>query len=276
MGMPKYWSKSSLGLYAYCPAKFKIVRLDEIKESPNIFFQRGKDFHSVAEKYYEDLNMPGLSNITTLTSENKKKIYSHIRNIIMKRGKNTESFPDIEEKLEIFAKLETKRFFLCLKHEKDIYKYFLPIEPEMEIINEKRGWIGYIDHPIRLFDDSIAVIDFKSGVFKEEDIPRLRFELYMYVILAEESDKFPGSPEYIGIVSPTVENYEAGNSVFIEKVTPERKQRCEEIVLEIVSEIEAGKFYCRPNQYCRNCDFPLLCGKKKSSDEIPLERWMIY
>lgn len=166
-------SKSIMNSYLYCPMQCKLQFIDRIKVKPSEPLIRGIAVHKALEKYYDNLN------INNMYEDYKKEIDQ-----AMFLSEEAQKYRYYMIGIYNF---EIRRALHCIKHKKELKTYFIPKYRELRIESKELGWVGYIDTIPQLFNDKLAILDYKSADPKKK-IPdklsqALQEEIMFYYIL---------------------------------------------------------------------------------------------
>ena len=243
---PPHLSPSSIATFQQCPLKFKLSRIDGIKEPPTEATLRGNFVHSILETLYDcDASMRTLQTARQIAKDLWDSEYCE-RALELTRSENA---------------LRTFRWtsWWCVEN---VFKMENPQEIEFDGIetelNDTIGGVtikGFIDRWHRT-EDGIIIGDYKTG-----KAPQPRFQadkffqllLYGYVLEQQLGEKVAG-----------IELLFIKDSVKLEhKATPEDMKNVEEVVVNIKKEIddccETGVFVTQKSRLCDWCFFKPQC-----------------
>lgn len=222
--MVRILSKSQIGLFKQCPYKWKRCYIDKISSAPSYAQQRGIKIHKSIENFYKQ---------TTVDMEKKTFIP-----------------PKDKHKIKPFLEFEQKRLENC----KDI-KYFKPLYQELKLKSNKLFIRGIIDAVyINPDDDGIIIIDYKSGKYRPDAIKDYQFELAIYKILLDDSNRTKDKVKYWGIL------FVDHGKLFFEEVDNKIVQQTMIDIVNVRKEMESGIYKPQLNEYCNYCQFKSECS----------------
>ena len=152
-GKVKSWSISSYHLYKQCPYKFKLLKIDKMKEPPSEAMERGNMLHGLCERY--------------------------IKGILR-------TFPPQLKKLSAVLKLARKGF--------EAFPGESLVEQEMAFAkgwgpSDWKDWAGCwlrvkVDYAYMMDGTVLVMHDWKSGKFRDDDVPKYMEQLELYALAA--------------------------------------------------------------------------------------------
>ena len=149
-------SKSNFMNYDFCKYLYKKIVIDNFETEPTMVMLRGTELH----KYYEDLVIKGRKN--KLSFDDEETI-------------------DIVNNINIFE--ENQKELL-----KEFYKPIIYEEKFTKVINIDGAEITLVGKPDAVFleeDNTLNIMEIKTGIWKDYKLSKIRKELVFYSILLE-------------------------------------------------------------------------------------------
>jgi len=277
----KIYSPSKLGMFTQCPKLFHFYYLDpvysqtkyELKRLPhNIwsFHTLGKAVHNAITLFYyllprqrtekgllEQLKETWISEVQWnkkpplgkwggfKTTEEERNSYRQA--ILML--KNFIKIAEIEPEIEY---LPTKNFKRSISDYTDLVT---PLDENFDIS-------GKFDLIARDNDDSLHIVDFKTGKKEDED----HFQLRFYKLLAEEKFKKP-------VRKASFYFLKTGNKKEFD-LEKEKKEKIREEILGKINQIKKIEdFKTRPSKLCQFCLFKTFCPEKEKVKDVKEEEY---
>ena len=275
----KIYSPSKLGLFEKCPKSYQFNYLDPIyskmksdlnKMPENIFsfFTLGRAVHNAITLFFhaqeEERSWENLKNTLKVTWTSEAQ-----RNKKMPLGK-WGGFKSIEQEREAYnqALLMLKNFFsMQIKDSKIVYLPTSDIRHSIKDyqdlitpINEDFDISGKFDLITENEDESLHIIDFKTGKNEDSD----SFQLKFYKVLAEEKFKKPASKaSFFFLRSGSRKEFELD------------AQDTDDLKSEIIKKIDlinqTKEFKPKPSNFCKFCIFKTFCPEKEKVKEFTKE-----
>jgi len=151
-------SKSNFMLFDFCKYLYKKTAIDGIRTEPTMLMLKGTELH----KYYEDLVIKGIRN---------KLVF------------DDEETLDIVNNINIFE--ENRKGILKAK----FYKPIIYEEKFTRVINVDDVEITLVGKPDAVFleeDNTLNILELKTGIWKDYKLSKIRKELVFYSILLEK------------------------------------------------------------------------------------------
>lgn len=272
----KIYSPTKLGMFSECPKYYHFCYLDpvysrmksELRSQPdNIwkFYTLGKAVHNAITLFYY---LPARQRTEQSILEQLKKTW--VSEVQWNKKPPLEKwggFKTIEEERDSYreAILMLKNFFGIAEHEPEIE--YLPTEDFRRSIDDYLNLItplnqdfdisGKFDLIIRDSDDSLHIIDFKTG--KKED--NNDFQLRFYKLLAEENFKKPvKKASFYFLKSGNKREFDLGEG---------ETERIKKEILGKINLIKAtDSFEPKPSKLCKFCLFKGFCPEKERVNQI--------
>jgi hypothetical protein len=275
----KIYSPSKLGLFEKCPKSYHFTYLDPVyskmkadlrKMPENIFsfFTLGRAVHNAITLFFhaqkDERTWENLKNTLkgTWTSEaqwNKKPPLGE-----------SGGFKTLEEEKEAYNQglLMLKKFFSI--YPKGLKIIYLPtpdirhsIQDFQDLIvplNEKFDISGKFDLITENEDETLHIIDFKTGKKEDSD----NFQLKFYKVLAEEKFKKP-------VAKASFLFLRSGNQKEFELNKQETNDLKDEIIKKIDLINQTKDFEPKPSAFCKFCMFKNYCPEKEKVKEFTKE-----
>ena len=242
------YSYSKIATYQLCPRKFKYFYIDklEVKQQPQVHFDRGKLFHLLLEY---DGNLEKIKNTQDWNEIKEHKLLdkSQIKEIIgiYKKFISTKPGKDIVNK-----KVFMKEFALGLDKNLKITKY----DSEDVLLR------GYIDAAYlvqtnnEIRPDICILVDWKSGKYKSQE------EQTWYQLLWYSLGLFDANQELQKII--LVYAYVEHNKINTKILKREDIERYKKTLYDNIQRIEQDtEFPKKETALCQYCDFEEICSK---------------
>ncbi len=267
--LPKSFSFSQLQTYGACPYRYKLAHVIKIPTRGNASFSFGTSMHSTLQKFYEQvkaLNAQKQSNLfdsgIQTTEDNKNHIFEKVK---------VPSFADLLKFYEqSFIKdwyRDTHQREEYFKKGKNILKTFynanqeqwnipLALETSFQVQVGNFTLKGRIDRIDRLDDDTLEIIDYKTGQSKETLSTEDRQQLFLYQIVTQKSYAYKN----LGTVSKLTFYYLNDNikTSFFGK--EKELESFQEKIIDTMNKIYSKNFQPTPSiGVCGHCDFRDIC-----------------
>jgi len=227
-------SKSKLMCYCDCPLQFKWRYIDKLPEKPNEWFERGKELHTVFEKFFPR---------TTV-----EKDFSVILKGLCPKGK----YEEYENFLNRFQKIQEAR---------QQKLYFIPYARELEIIMKYKDieLKGFVDAVHQLTEDTYSVVEYKTSYIMPDSsksksankFSDYMFELIFYAWMVQTFKK-------IKVTHVELMAMKNGKH-FIYEIQEGDFEKMLKTMEEIVAKIRNKEFFKNPNKYCFFCSYKENC-----------------
>src|SRR5258708_24145679 len=125
-----------------------------------------------------------------------------------------------------------------------------------------REIIGRIDRIDRLQDNSVRVIDYKTGAPKDRKFGEESLQLSIYEMAVEQMGLTP-----LELVLVNVQD----NSQAVASRTTKQLEAAQTKIAEAADGIAAGEFDPKPGSHCRWCDFRRLCPATEQPVYVPVQ-----
>jgi len=272
----KIYSPSKLDMFSKCPKSYHFCYLDpvyspmksELKKMPHNIWS----FHTLGKAVHEAIVLFYHSPSKQRTKEQLKRYLEEtwrsevIWNKKWPLGK-WGGFEGLEEEKETYdqALLMLENFFQMAEVDPEIEylptknfgrsfddykKLIIPLSDNFDIS-------GKFDLIARNKDNSLHVIDFKTGKKENGDLFQLRF----YKVLAEENFKKP-------VKKASFYFLKTGNKKDFDLEKEERERIKKEILEKIIQIKKTESFEPKPSKLCKFCLFKIFCPEKEKIKEI--------
>ncbi len=277
-------SPSAIACYYECQRKFFYRYIKKIPERPTPQLIRGRIAHKVLENFFNFVSLVDIKH------DDWEKLWKDFKNGLISLlntewnliGKEyIDCFEGEKEKKEYYE--ETKRFldFYAAKlafslndkvrnlnknsawFEEDIRKFFFPRDRELKLVLEEENFSGIIDKTMSLFDDSIAIVDYKTS---KSALPHYIPDSHLkqgksYAYLWKKH--FDIMPKHISFYY-----LRTGESVFY-PISERDIQEIENDIVEIRNKKQIlEEFPKNPTRLCTYCDFFGNCFPNKTKSNF--------
>jgi len=258
--LPEHFSYSQLTAFNKCPLQYKFAFILRVPVKGKAVFSFGKTMHAVLYdflKNVQECNASQQENLFGLAAPKGRQDQIKINDLIQIYEKKW-----IDEWYE--NKIQKHEYYkLGKKIIKNFYEEFLENPPKILRINNaialeipfnlkigKRALYGVIDR-IDDLEDGVAIIDYKTGKFKEKLETEDKEQLLIYQIATEEIFKI--KPKEL------VYHYLNDNKKACFIGTEKEKEKLKEKILSEIEEIKTSDFKPTPGWQCASCDFKNIC-----------------
>lgn len=267
--LPKTFSFSQLQTYEACPYRYKLSNIIKIPTKSTASFSFGTTMHSTLQKFYEkiqDMNAQKQSNLFDIfeaatqthslesSSEVKVPSLSDLQKIY-EENFITDWYKDKRQREDYFQKgKEILNTFY--KANEENWNIPAALESSFKIKVGDYTIKGRIDRIDKLADNTIEIIDYKTGQTKEKLTSEDKQQLLIYQIVAENSPAY----RKLGKVSKLTFYYLNDNvrTSFVGK--DKELEVLREKVIAHINKIYSGDFTPTPNpMVCGYCDFRDIC-----------------
>ena len=247
LNAPDYLSPSSIATFHQCPYKYKLSRIDGIKEPPTEHTLLGNYVHSVLENFYRleqnERTVPAIKEIFRSVWED---YVDDVKIVYKREPKNVHLL-----RLRAWYCIEN-----LMKMEDVSSVQFDGIETELDALVDGVKIKGFVDRWNKKDDDSIVISDYKTGKVPAKRWQDDKFDqLLIYaVVLSELLDKNIASLELLYVAhgekltkTPTIQDIERTKSTIVE-TRRQIDERC-----------ESGIFETKRSKLCSYCYFKTVC-----------------
>jgi DNA helicase-2/ATP-dependent DNA helicase PcrA len=266
--LPEHFSFSQLEAFDKCPLQYKFAFILKVPTRGKAVFSFGKTMHNT---FYNFLKYANESN-----ASNQKNLFGFEAKTV-KVNKNEKSL-NLDDLMEIYEKnwieewYENKKqkeeyYNLGRKIVKDFYKEFLKNPPKVLKINNALALempfnlkigeytlYGVVDR-IDEKEGEVAIIDYKTGNFKDKLSLDDKKQLLIYQIAAEEIFKI--KPKEL------IYHYLSDNKKASFLGTKKEKEQLKEKIIQEIEEMKKSDFKPTPGWQCAFCDFKDICDYAK-------------
>lgn len=247
LNAPDYLSPSSIATFHQCPYKYKLSRIDGIKEPPTEHTLLGNYVHSVLENFYRleqnERTVPAMKEFFRLIWQD---YVEDVQTVYRKYPSNVHFF-----RLRAWKCLEN-----LMNMEDVLSMQFDGIETELDALVDGVRIKGFVDRWNKKDENSIVIGDYKTGKVPAPHWRDDKFDqLLIYaVVLSELFDKKIDSLELLYIANstklaktPTEQDIERTKTTIVET----RKQ--------IDERCKSGIFETKKSKLCSFCYFKTIC-----------------
>jgi len=241
-GLHKRLSASAVDTYQRCGLQFKLDRDWRISSKPAAAMQYGAAIHRVLKTYFDSVRLG-----RPKTDEELIELFR----LDLASAKIQESYQH-----ELYEKQGILQLQDFLSQARTIpASQVLHTEEPFEIKVGEITVVGRIDRIDRLADESVAIIDYKTGKARDQESADESLQLSLYALAAQQKW-----------------NYKVGALVFhnLEQNVPVVTTRSEAQLLdarvcveEAAKGICEGVFDAKPGQHCHFCAYRALCPEKE-------------
>ena len=241
--LPKQFSFTQFKAFDNCPLQYKFAHILKIPVRGRASFSFGKTIHNT------------LFDFVKLYFERKNKINPDKLLEIYDKNWIDEWFADKKQKEEYYkqGKKSLKVFYDNFYKEKPAI-FEIKGSPAIEQgFNLKIGdytIIGKIDR-IDKVGETVEIIDYKTGAFKEKLEKEDKEQLLIYQIAAEEIFKLRAEKLTYYYLDGGQKKSFLGNE--------KEKQELKEKIISRIEKIKQSKFEATPGWQCKSCDFRDIC-----------------
>ena len=264
--LPDHFSFSQIASFKKCPLQYKFAHVLRIPVRGKSIFTFGKTIHNVLHKFVS-IAVKGkeLEQKALFGGKEKKKKEKYV--------------PGLEELLGIYEKEWVDDWYESQKIKKEFYekgknalklfhKDFVSKDVKVAIVGNEPAlekkfglklngdyFIGAIDRIDVLDNDSVEIIDYKTGIPKKSLAKEDKLQLLIYGLAVKRM--FGLNPEkltYYYLEDGSVRSFVAKEGE-IEKTEKELK--------EMINRIKRSNFKPTPGWQCSHCDFRDICPHRK-------------
>ncbi len=249
--LPKRFSFSQLVAYDNCPMQYKyafILKIPVPSDKASLIF--GRVMHNVLYEFLSPLSQGGQANIFEDKKSQKDYLnWSRLLKIYQQKF-ISDGYASKDEKENYYqqGKENLKLFFHQIKNQKDEILY---LEKNFSFRLDSDIIKGTIDRMDKLSDNSIKVIDYKTGKSKDKLSFKDKKQLIIYQLFLEKSLNYNvSSLNYYYLNDGTWQSF---------KASEKEKEKVEIEVKEQISSIKKRQFKAKPSKLCSYCDFKEIC-----------------
>jgi len=239
MEAPIFIHKTHLQTWIDCPMKYKLWFIDRQTFEPTIGMQVGQQFHDFARDFFEFIDYEALASAATLGDI--LKVFKPL--VIFERMP-----PILRQLCENFVQFEAKRYELLMKQTDDPIYYFTPVAREVFLRDERQLIEGTIDRIDRLRDETLCIIEYKTG---RPEIRVAKRELAFYALLVHVRQRFEKPVTHLAVYNPDQ------NKFHVQPVRRRVLQVARRRLQQFRKAHELGVFPPRPGPRCAWCPFKI-------------------
>jgi len=230
-------SFSRIDTYRTCPLKFKFRYIYKIPTPPKGYFVYGEIQHRVLEAFFSKIKCGEEVNDDTL-----RQLYEQR----WREGGFIDTLQQVEYKKRGYSEL--REFY---DRNKESLKEPLALEEEFRISIGGHKVTGRIDRIDKLDDESVEVIDYKTGKPRSQDHADQSMQLSIYAIAVRE--RFQKDPKYLSFY------YLTNNEKVTSARTEKELESAKDSILEVAEEILGRNFQPNKGFHCDRCEFKPIC-----------------
>lgn len=264
--LPQSFSFSQLQTYEVCPYKYKLANILKIPTKSNASFSFGSSMHCTLQRFYE--------RVQEMNTHTQANLFDVFARPTPESASPQVRVPSLQELLDIYEKEFSSDWYKSKEQREEYFKKGKEILRTFYKTNENNWTVpaalessfkikvgdytlkGRIDRIDMLPDNSVEIIDYKTGTPKEKLTAEEKQQLLIYQIVAETS---PGYKN-LGSVSKLTFYY-LNNETKVSFVGSDKElSKLKDKILGTIEEIHSGNFEPTPSsQICSNCDFRDIC-----------------
>ncbi|MFA6426823.1 MAG: ATP-dependent DNA helicase [Candidatus Magasanikbacteria bacterium] len=259
------FSYSQLNSYDRCPYQYKLAYILKLPMKGSANFSFGNSIHNTLQKFYQriqELNSVQQASLFGLPVEDEKPTSGEIR------------IPSLDELLTLYEESWIDDWYKSKRQREDYYtkgKDLLKIFYESQngtwtVPVALEGWFkvkigeyiinGRMDRIDQLSDNSLEIIDYKTGKAKDDLTTDDKQQLLIYQMAAMRLPEY----HHIGPVSQ-LSFYYVNENKKIPFIGSEKDiVKAEEKIVGMIEKIHSGNFTATPGKHvCQHCDFRDIC-----------------
>ncbi|MFQ5797944.1 MAG: ATP-dependent helicase [Bacteroidota bacterium] len=230
-------SFSQIETYRTCPLKYKFRYIYRIPTPPKAYFVYGEIQHRVLEAFFSKIKRGEEVNDDTLR---------HLYEQRWREGGFVDTLQQVEYKKRGYSELQ--EFY---DRNKEILKEPLALEEEFRISIGGHKVTGRIDRIDKLDEESVEVIDYKTGKPRGQDHADQSMQLSIYAIAVRE--RFQKEPKHLSFY------YLTNNEKVTSARTEKELESAKDSMLEVAEEILGRNFQPNKGFHCDWCEFKPIC-----------------
>ena len=241
-------SPFKLNMFQKCPRQYKFHYIDSLKDvygKPRPYFTMGEHVHAALREFFSSV---------PITERNISKLENLLRE---KWKRNRKGFNDIDDERKWAERaLSQLRWFA---QSQDLSVIPLMVEDYHVVeLSSNITLVGRIDRVDRQDDDSLHIIDYKTGRIPSQ-INETQLHIYA-LILSKEQNLPVSKASYLFL--------EAGEFRTLQPTAAD-SEHATSYVIDLVEGICMEREYpATPNEYCGTCDFIEICPRKEEATEL--------
>jgi hypothetical protein len=236
-----------LGTYLTCPRKFKYSYIDKIKSETSPQAQRGLDFHSFAQHFFEHLIF--INNTYFVIDQNF--LDDQLANV----------HPDAVPLIANFIDFENNRWEICKKlRPENPQSLYLPLLREGKFVSDKLEQITIIDRLDLRPDGNYTLVEYKTEKFKNKGWKDTEFrrELMFQKTTLETCPEFTNN--FKRDIVDFVVYFPEGNQIMNEYFNYRTATALKKSLDKMRTDIANANYKCIVQYFCRFCPYtPQYC-----------------
>ena len=260
---PKAFSFSQIKAYQTCPYQYKLAHVLKIPMRGNASFSFGSSIHNTLQAFYE--------RVQELNSASQSSLFDKPTNTAMS---DSIEVPELSELMEMYDSAWIDSWYQNSKQREQYFEkgkevletFYTTHEGNWNVpVSLEGGFVimigdhklrGRIDRIDQLDDDTLEIIDYKTGKGKEKLTSDDKEQLLIYQIAAQTLPQYRN----IGEVSKLTFYYVNENMQTSFMGKDKDLQRLEKKVSEAAEGIISGDFTPKPSKFsCTYCDYKNIC-----------------
>jgi DNA helicase-2/ATP-dependent DNA helicase PcrA len=265
--LPKTYSFSQIQTYEACPYKYKLAHIIKIPTKSTASFSFGTSMHSTLQRFYEkvqELNAVKQANLFDFLEQTPE----------VQTTSNEVKVPTLEELFTLYEENFIRDWYKDKNQKEDYYKKGKEILRTFYKANEKNWQVptklessfkiqiaghtlkGRIDRIDTLIDNTLEIIDYKTGQSKEKLTAEDKQQLLIYQIVAQTVPLYKN----LGQVSKLTFYYLNDDTKISFVGTEKDLEKLREKIQTSIGNIQAENFVATPSApICAHCDFRDIC-----------------
>ena len=241
-------SANAVQSYSTCPMKFKLERDWKIPGEAAAAMQYGFAIHTVLKNYYDP---------------SPREVEPAVEDVIAAFKKEfAKGYIDDPVQRKIYEERGEDQLRTLLEASPRGSAEVMATEHKFSFKLGDREIIGRIDRIDRLQDNSVRVIDYKTGAPKDRKFAEESLQLSIYAMAVAQMGLTP-----LELVLVNVQD----NSQAVASRTAKQLEAAQTKIGEAAAGIAAGEFDPAPGSHCRWCDFRRLCPATEQPVYVPVQ-----
>ncbi len=241
-------SANAVQSYSTCPMKFKLERDWKIPGEAAAAMQYGFAIHTVLKNYYDP---------------SPREIEPAVEDVIAAFKKEfAKGYIDDPVQKKIYEERGEEQLRTLLEASPRGSAEVMATEHKFSFKLGDREIIGRIDRIDRLQDNSVRVIDYKTGAPKDRKFAEESLQLSIYAMAVAQMGLAPQELVLVNVQD---------NSQAVASRTAKQLESAQARIEEAAAGIAAGEFGPTPGSHCRWCDFRRLCPATEQPVYVPVQ-----
>ncbi len=230
-------SFSQIDTYGTCPLKYKFRYIYRIPTPPKAYFVYGEIQHRVLEAFFSKVKRG-----EEVSEETLRQLYEER----WREGGFIDALQQVEYKRRGYRELQ--EFY---ERNKESLKEPLALEEDFRVSVGAHRVAGRIDRIDKVDENSVEVIDYKTGKPKGQENANQSMQLSIYAIAVQQT--FGKEAKYLSFY------YLTNNEKVTSTRSEEQLQSARESILKVAEEILGQNFQPSKGFHCDWCEFKPIC-----------------